>query len=305
MRGRQRGGAAGRVGPSGRAEERAPEAEAARAQGCPGGPGLAARGCSAQDPETYCCGRASSSAVSSFTLAVAAVPPWLVFLLVSGTDFLPSPPARLLCRGLPASLSATFLPPFSAYPPPGCSLLLLLRTPRPPRAPRPPHLPPTPPRLPVSRARCRLRGYPAPRARRHCRQPPPPTAAKLSAAACALEPERGLVWVPEQVRDAGARAQEEPSPWSALLILQSQVSGTRGLSSPEADGGASALCSAAAERSGGGVVRPRGCWAPSPRAEHRPRRFRAPAIRWCAGLEGGGRLLWRPRRGRDASRGGR
>lgn len=92
----------------------------AEAQEGPRGPGRAAWGCSAREPEeTWCCGRASSSAVSSFTLAAAAVPPWLLFLLFSGTDFLPPLLlARLLCSGLPASLSATFLPPFPASPPP-------------------------------------------------------------------------------------------------------------------------------------------------------------------------------------------
>lgn len=169
---------------------------------------LAAWGCSAREPEeTGCGGRASSSAVSSFTLA-AAVPPWLVFLLESGTDFLLPPLARLLRRGLPASLSATFLPPFSASRPPSGSLLLLLllrRTPRPPRAPRPPPRPP-PPRP----QRCRLRGCPAPRAPRHRRQRPAP----LAAAACALGPERGLLWGREQVRRTGTRG---PGPGSTLF----------------------------------------------------------------------------------------
>lgn len=124
-------------------------------EGWAGGAGMLGAGAE----ETWCCGRASSSAVSSFTLA-AAVPPWLLFLRVSGTDFLP-PLARLLCCRLPASLSATFLPPFSSLPAarPAPSPLLLPRAPRPLRAPRPPPASPPP-------ARCRLRGCPAPRERR-------------------------------------------------------------------------------------------------------------------------------------------
>lgn len=118
--GGRRGGLAGARGAGVGALKRgrpARGAQAAAAASLSGRAGAGARGCSAREPEeTLCCGRASSSAVSSFTLAAAAVPPWLLFLLVSGTDFLPPRLALLLCRRLPASLSATFLPPFSSLP---------------------------------------------------------------------------------------------------------------------------------------------------------------------------------------------
>lgn len=179
-------------------------AQAAAAASLSGRAGAGARGCSAREPEeTLCCGRASSSAVSSFTLAAAAVPPWLLFLLVSGTDFLPPPLAPLLCRRLPASLSATFLPPFSSLPaarlapspssPSSSSRGLPALPARPGRLPPPASPPP---------ARCRLRGCPAPRERRA----PGVGHRRRLAAARALEPRRGQVrGTPAGARRRGAR----------------------------------------------------------------------------------------------------
>ncbi|CAI9153868.1 unnamed protein product [Rangifer tarandus platyrhynchus] len=157
--------------------------------------------------ETLCCGRASSSAVSSFTLA-AAVPPWLLFLRVSGTDFLP-PLARLLCCRLPASLSATFLPPFSSLPAarPAPSPLLLPRAPRPLRAPRPPPASPPP-------ARRRLRGCPAPRERLAPGAGAPARRRTLPAAARALEPGKGQVQGTRAGAEVGELA-EGPRPSGA------------------------------------------------------------------------------------------
>lgn len=91
-------------------------------------------------------------------------------------------------------------------------------------------------------------------------------------------------------RGAGARPRGH-------FILQSRVAGTRGLSSPAADGGASASrclprSEAGRRREAAGIRGALSLRVPSTgRGGREPRRPRG-----CAGLEGGGRLLWRPRR---------
>lgn len=179
-------------------------------EGWAGGAGMLGAGAE----ETLCCGRASSSAVSSFTLA-AAVPPWLLFLRVLGTDFLP-PLARLLCCRLPASLSATFLPPFSSLPAarPAPSPLLL----PPPFSSRglpalsglPGRLPP--PCLPRAAAfgDVLLPGSAVPQARGHRRRRP----ATLPAAARALQPGKGQVQGTRAGAEVGKLA-EGPRPSGA------------------------------------------------------------------------------------------
>lgn len=173
-------------------------------EGWAGGAGMLGAGAE----ETLCCGRASSSAVSSFTLA-AAVPPWLLFLRVSGTDFLP-PLARLLCCRLPASLSATFLPPFSSLPAarPAPSPLLLPRLPA--LSVLPGRLPP--PRLPRAAAfgDVLLPGSAVPRARGHRRRRP----VTLPAAARAPEPGKGQVQGTQAGAEVGELA-EGPRPSGA------------------------------------------------------------------------------------------
>lgn len=133
--------------------------------------------------------------------------------------------------------------------PPACSLLLLLllRTPRPARGPRPP---------PSSRR---------PRAaalgdvlRPERRQP----RATLPAAACALEPERGLAGDPAGPGHRGARARGA-RPLGCFVNSAVKSRGSRAFL-PRGGRGRLCVVSAAAERGGGGGARPRGCWAPSP-----------------------------------------
>lgn len=209
--------------------------------------------------ETGCGGRASSSAVSSFTLA-AAVPPRLVFLPVSGTDFLLPPRAWLLAAGgQPHFLLLSCLPsPPPGRPPPAAAA----DSPPSPRAPPPPPTP-SPRRLP----RCRLRGCPARRAGAPPSAPGPAPGRRVR-----LEPERGLVCGHEQVRRTGAPG---PGPGDTLFC-KVESRGREGFPPPRRTG---APLRRAARRGArrGGDARPRGSWAPfSPRVPGTGRGGREP-----------------------------
>lgn len=135
------------------------------------------------------------------------------FLLLS---CLPSPPSQPPALLPPSSSSSRGLPALPA---------------------RPGRLPP--PRLPRAAAfgDVLLPGNAVPRTPGHRRRRP----ATLPAAARALEPRRGQVRGTQAGAGAQARAGGPRPPGAALLIPQSQVSGARGLSSPAAGEGASAL----------------------------------------------------------------